>query len=221
VHLALGRTCADRAPRDQVCDELWCDGVQEFADTRHADREQVEQEPARDAQAGVDGEAAIEPGIVDQALPAERGPRLLEVDSHHDQQRITMSFCLRCEPSAVVDRGDRVMDRAWPDHHQQSVITAFYDVARAEPRLCDNGAALVDRGISSSRMPAGISGRMFSIRRSSVTCSGMLALPPSRAFWCSPNVFDRAVTRNLVRLGVSAGAATSQHAEGGCLHCGL
>jgi len=38
----------------------------------------------RDAQAVVDAEAAVEVRVVDQALPADGGARLLEVHAHHD-----------------------------------------------------------------------------------------------------------------------------------------
>ncbi len=47
---------------------------------------QLEQELARDAQAVVDAEAAVEIGIVDQAFPADGRARLLEINAHDDQQ---------------------------------------------------------------------------------------------------------------------------------------
>ena len=48
--------------------------------------EDVEEQAARGPQAGVDVAGAVEVRVVDQALPAGRRARLLEVDAHHDEQ---------------------------------------------------------------------------------------------------------------------------------------
>ena len=55
----------------------------------------LEQQLARDAQALVDAEAVVEVRVVDQALPADRGARLLEVDPHHDLERVGVALALR------------------------------------------------------------------------------------------------------------------------------
>ena len=52
----------------------------------------VEQHVAREPQAVVDVEAAVEIGIVDQALPADRGARLLEIDAHDDLEAVGQLF---------------------------------------------------------------------------------------------------------------------------------
>ena len=48
----------------------------------------VEQELPRQPQPLVDVEALVEVGIVDEPLPADRRPRLLEVAAHHDDQEL-------------------------------------------------------------------------------------------------------------------------------------
>jgi hypothetical protein len=69
---------------------MYCgrDHVQELAARRHAQAVDVDQQLARDAQAFVDAVALVQVGVVDQALPAHRGARLLEVHAHHDLQRV-------------------------------------------------------------------------------------------------------------------------------------
>ena len=70
----------------RVGDVLRRDRVEELAADRQAEVEHLEQQLAGDPQAGVDVAGAVEVRVVDQALPAGRRPRLLEVDPHHDQQ---------------------------------------------------------------------------------------------------------------------------------------
>ena len=72
--------------------------VEEFGAGGHAHLGEVEQQTAREAQAVVDAEGLVEERIVDEALPAERGARFLEVDAHDDAQlggRIRSSTSLR------------------------------------------------------------------------------------------------------------------------------
>ena len=45
-------------------------------------------QPAREAESGLHVPRAVQVRIVDQPLPANRGPRLLEVDPHQDHQRV-------------------------------------------------------------------------------------------------------------------------------------
>jgi hypothetical protein len=128
VHLALGGARADGAPGDQVADVLRRDHVQELAAGRQAQPVDLDQQLARDAQAFVDAVALVEVGIVDQALPAHRGARLLEIDAHHDLQRVGVAVAQGLQAPGVVQRGGRVVDRAWAHHHQQAVVLAGHDV---------------------------------------------------------------------------------------------
>jgi hypothetical protein len=92
VHLRLGGARADRAPGHQVADVLRRDHVEELAARGHADPVDAHQQVARDAQSLVDAEAAVQVGIVDEALPAHRGARLLEIHAHDHFQLLFMLF---------------------------------------------------------------------------------------------------------------------------------
>ena len=79
-----------RAPiaPQETASEMYCGVI--GSRNSHADRqpevEHLEQQRARHAQARVDVAGAVQVGVVDQALPAGRRARLLEVDAHRDQQ---------------------------------------------------------------------------------------------------------------------------------------
>ena len=137
VHLALGGARADRAPADQVADVLRADHVEELAARRHAQAVDLHQQLARDAQALVDAVALVEVRVVDQALPADRGARLLEVHAHHDLQRVGVLLAQRLQPARVVQRRGRVVDRARADDHQQPVVLALHDLAHRVARPAD------------------------------------------------------------------------------------
>ncbi|MCY1549195.1 hypothetical protein D9M68_853530 [compost metagenome] len=84
--LAFGRARANRAPAHQIADELRAQQVEKFGAHRQAQRQHVQQQLARQLQTLVDGEAAVQVRVVDIALPAYGGARLLEVHAHDDQQ---------------------------------------------------------------------------------------------------------------------------------------
>ena len=90
MHLAFRGTCTDGAPADEVADVLRRDRVEELAARWHAQLVDPHEQVARDAQALVDPEAAVEIRIVDEPLPAHRGPRLLEIHPHHDLQGVSV-----------------------------------------------------------------------------------------------------------------------------------
>ncbi|MPM53902.1 hypothetical protein SDC9_100672 [bioreactor metagenome] len=128
VHLAFGGARADSAPTDQIADVLGRDHVQEFAARRDAQAVDVDEQLACDAQAFVDAVAAVQVRVVDQALPAHGGARLLEVHAHHDFQRVLVLLACRLELLGVFNRGGRVVDRAGADDDQQAIIRARHDV---------------------------------------------------------------------------------------------
>ncbi len=86
MHLALSGARADCAPGDQIGDILRRDHIEKFRPRGHPQFVQFQKQLARDAQAVIDAEAAVELGIVDQTLPADRRARFFEIDAHHDQQ---------------------------------------------------------------------------------------------------------------------------------------
>src|SRR5688500_16291992 len=94
MHLALRRACADRAPRDEITDELRRDHVEEFAACRQAEAIHVDEQPARDPQPLVDAKAAVEIRVVDEPLPADGRARLLEIHAHDDLERAAETVAL-------------------------------------------------------------------------------------------------------------------------------
>jgi hypothetical protein len=127
VRLALGGARADRAPGHQVGDVLRAQQVEELAAGRQARRGHVEQQLAGAAQALVDAPAAVEPRVVDVALPAHRGARFLEVHAHHHQQLAGERVGGALEVRGVLERLVVVVDRAGPDHHHEPVVGAGQD----------------------------------------------------------------------------------------------
>ncbi len=55
----------------------------------------------------IEVEAAVQIGIVDQAFPADRRARLLEIDAHHDLQPIRQALAQRAQTAGIVHGGDR------------------------------------------------------------------------------------------------------------------
>ena len=78
----------------------------------------------------VDVEGVVEVGIVDESLPAHRGPRLLEVHAHDDEQFLGQGVGLFLQPTGVFARRFRVVNGARPDDNQQARIGSRDDVAR-------------------------------------------------------------------------------------------
>src|SRR3546814_13129454 len=78
MYRALGGTGSNRAPCHEVGEVLRGDDVEELAPGRQSAPGEIQQQPARQVQAAVDAEAAIQVRIVDQSLPAHRGARLFE-----------------------------------------------------------------------------------------------------------------------------------------------
>ena len=131
VHLALRGSRANRTPCDQVADVLRRDRVEELAARRYAEAADVDQELPRDAQPFADPAALVEMRIVDEPLPADRRPRLLEVDAHDDLEHVRGARTLGGEPSRVVERARWVVDRARADDDEQPIVLAAQDVTDA------------------------------------------------------------------------------------------
>ena len=122
VALAFGGARADRAPAHQVADELRAEQIQELGAHRQAQREHVEQQRTRHLQALVDREAAIKVRVVDIALPAYGGARLLEVHAHHHHEVFLPRIGLRLEQARVRDGLLVVVDGTRADDDHQAVV---------------------------------------------------------------------------------------------------
>src|SRR5690606_34468573 len=137
MHLAHRPARAERAPRDELRDGLRRHHVEELAARRQTELVDVAQELASDAKAFVDVEAAVEIGVIDQALPTDSRARLLEIDTHHDLELVAQAIALRLQTLGIFDRGRRVVDRAGPDDDDQPVVLPVKDALQCAARLGD------------------------------------------------------------------------------------
>jgi hypothetical protein len=87
----------------------------------------------------LDVEAAVEVGVVDQALPAHGGARLLEVDAHHDIEAVLDLVGQAAQAARIVQGGIDVVDGAGAHHHQQARVLAVEDALDGLATL-DDGA---------------------------------------------------------------------------------
>ncbi|MNZ39686.1 hypothetical protein D3C78_571840 [compost metagenome] len=129
VGLRFGSTRTDGRPADQVLQVLRRDRVEGFGRGRQAHFRQVQQQLAADVQAVLNLERVVQVRIVDQAFPADRGARLLEVHTHDQVQGVGHFGSEGFEALGVFVSGFDVVDRAGTDHHEQAVILAVEDVA--------------------------------------------------------------------------------------------
>ena len=86
MDLAFRGARADGAPAYQLGEVLRRDQVEELGAGGDAHLGEVEQQVARHAQAVVDAIGLVQMRIVDEALPADGGARLFEVDAHDDEE---------------------------------------------------------------------------------------------------------------------------------------
>ncbi|VTR68543.1 hypothetical protein DESC_710039 [Desulfosarcina cetonica] len=82
VGLGFGGACANGSPADQPGGVLGNDAVEHFGGRGNTHLGDLGQEAACAFEAQADIVAAVEPGVVDQALPAHRGARLFKVGAH-------------------------------------------------------------------------------------------------------------------------------------------
>src|SRR5690606_24023956 len=121
VDLGFRGTGTNGSPGDEVRNVLRGGHVEEFAGSRQAEIVDLKQERAGEVQAFCDVQAAIEIGIVDQALPADRRARLFEVDTHDDFQTVAQLLAQRHEAVGVVHCGTRIVDGAGTYNNGQAV----------------------------------------------------------------------------------------------------
>lgn len=79
----------------------------------------------------VDAETAVQARIVDVALPAHGGARLLEVHAHDDEQVVGQRVGRLLELARVLHGLFVVVDGAGADHHHQPVVAAVQHVGDA------------------------------------------------------------------------------------------
>ena len=145
MQLRFGGTSTNGTERNQIGEELWGDCVEHLGCDWHALGGQVAVELARDTQALVDLVALVDVGVVDETLPANGRPWLLEVGTHDDEKLSAQLLGESLETVTVLEGGLRVVDGAWADHDEETVVLlgddldAFFAAAkhRLLGGLCD------------------------------------------------------------------------------------
>jgi cobaltochelatase CobN len=132
----------------------------------------LEEELARQAQALVHVEGLVEARVVDEALPAHRRARLLEVHAHHDGEVVLQALALFLQALRVLDRRAVVVDRARAHHHQQPVVRAAQDVVHGLAALERRRLGALRRGSSRMTCMGARSSSPCSMRTSSVRMCG-------------------------------------------------
>lgn len=128
VQLGLCCARADGPERDEVGQELRGDGVEHLRGNGHAHGREVDEELPAHAEALVDLERLVDVRVVDEALPADCRPGLLEVGAHDDEQVVAELVGQRLQAVAVLQRDLWVVQRAGPDHDEEPVILLPDDV---------------------------------------------------------------------------------------------
>ena len=144
--LAFGGTRADSAPGDQVSVVLGADQVEVLGACRQAHVRQVQQQLPGEVQALVDLERIVEVRVVDQSLPANRGPRFLEVDTHHHEDVFGKLVRDSPEPRAIVPGGCRVVNGTGTDDYQQAVVLTGEDAVNGLACIGDSFGCPVRNG---------------------------------------------------------------------------
>ncbi|MFW0768964.1 hypothetical protein ACLRGH_02915 [Arthrobacter koreensis] len=124
MNLAFRGPCADGTPADQVRDVLRADGLKELGGNGQPQLAGSNQEPPGGVQAGLDVMAAVQVRVIDQALPAHRCARLLEVGPQHNEQVLTVLLRHGGQTPGVVQAGVRIVDGAGSDDDEQAVVNA-------------------------------------------------------------------------------------------------
>lgn len=127
VKLTLGRPSTNGTQRDQIGQKLRTDGIQHLTSNGHALRSQIAEQLSADFQALVDGVAFVDIWIVDQALPADCCSWLFEVGAHDDAEVIFQLVGELDEAGAVFYGSFGVVEGAWADHDEETVITLLDD----------------------------------------------------------------------------------------------
>ena len=122
--------------------------IEELRGGRQPEVVQVEQQLPRQAETFVDVKALVQIGIVDEALPADRRARLLEVRAHDDHEVTGEAVGEGLQPSAVLERGLGVVYRARACDEGQPRIASRDDVRDRLTRLEDEVRRLLgDRNL--------------------------------------------------------------------------
>ena len=127
VYLAFHRAGANGTETHQVGVVLAEGGIQELAGGGQAQFGHVQQHLARQVQATVDVETAVQVGVVDQPFPAHHRARLLEIHPQYRQDGVLQGFAQFAKAAGKLQQCLGVVDRAGADNGQYPGIPVAED----------------------------------------------------------------------------------------------
>ena len=134
MDLALGCPGSDGSPTHQIGNVLRRNHVEILDPGRHPQRTQFEQEFSSDPQAGINLEASVEMGVVDQALPANGCTRLLEINTHDNQKIRGQTIPFIFQLPGILESGLGIVYRAGPHDDQEAIVRTMQNAADGLPR---------------------------------------------------------------------------------------
>lgn len=148
VKLGLGGSGTDGTDRDTVGKELGGDGIEHFRSNWHSSAGEVDKELSRNSETLVNLERVVDIRVVNQTLPANSCPGLLEVGTHHNAEVVRELVRELLELSSVLVGGGRVVDGAGAYDDEKSVASAQDDVGGIVTALDDCvGSGLGERNL--------------------------------------------------------------------------
>ncbi len=135
---AFGGARADGAPAQQLGVVLRRNQIENFRSGWNAQTRAFHQQASSLEQTLVKVAAPVQIRVVDHALPAQTGTRLLEIHPHHQKQGIVEARGHFTQTPRVLNRRSAVVDGARPDNDQQPVVIAPHDVAHRLARAGDD-----------------------------------------------------------------------------------
>ena len=119
---------ADGCERDQVGDVLRSNRFQHLRSGRETNLIDVEKNSTSLAKTGRDVECIVQMRIVDQPLPSDRCSRLLEIDSHDDEDLAADFVGQSLQTTGILKCHRWIVDRAWSDDRNNAFVIAAKNV---------------------------------------------------------------------------------------------
>lgn len=112
VNLRFSCTSADCAPRHQVGSILRSNRIQKFTASRETKFRNLNEKSASETQPLVNSETPVQIRIIDETLPANSCPGLLEVDTHYDEEVFFGALSIISQKLSVFNGSFDIVNRA-------------------------------------------------------------------------------------------------------------
>ena len=127
MHLRLGGARTNGAPGDEIGNELRRDDIKKLNACGHANFINLGQQLSATTQARVDIKTVVKMRVVNEPLPAHRGSRLLEIDTHDNFKVGRETLTLLKQAVGVLHGSLWIVNGARPNNDKQPVIHLVKD----------------------------------------------------------------------------------------------